>query len=258
MENIVKKYSEYTENVAETWKKRLTWQGLNGREPKHTTSIIKFNEETNAFASLAGINTANKFFEAVEKLAGDYTQWVSTKEHPYSEKEYNDMRNFFVGALGEMFFYHVFMDVKNLLVQTDNTNTHDIVYFSHVSPTLAKDKDYGVDFTAVANGVGCVMQVKFWNPFDTKTKMDAVTVAQKAFAEGVAHDLIEPKQNNTVVLCCLFDETTVYGKFASDSEWKRRVVVVGKDCLEKNINGETKKVFWDNFVGYLANLKTSC
>ena len=45
MEKILENYEAYKSSSTENWENRLTWMGLSGREPKHTTSIYKFNKE---------------------------------------------------------------------------------------------------------------------------------------------------------------------------------------------------------------------
>lgn len=256
MENTVKKYNEYKENKKETWKKRFTWQGLNGREPKHTTSILRFNDETNAFEKIGNdVCTSNKFFEEVSKIADEYVGWVNTKEHEYNERELEDMRNFFVGAIGEWFYYKFVTCIRNVLTLNENGESY-LYYFSHVSPTLVSGRDAGVDFTSFANDVSCAMQVKFWNPFDTKRKVDAFTMCQKAYADGVIHGFVDASENNTVFVCWLGDESAIYNKLGNDKAWKNKVVVLGKKCLDMNINNKCKNTFWKKLKNGLCGLKT--
>ena len=101
MEKILENYEAYKSSSAENWENRLTWMGLSGREPKYTTSIHKFNKETNAFANMKSVDTASDFFKEVDKLANAYVEWVKGKNKGYTKKEYEDMRDFFVGAVDQ-------------------------------------------------------------------------------------------------------------------------------------------------------------
>lgn len=250
MEKILENYNSYKSSSAENWESRLTWMGLNGREPKHTTTILKFNKETGALGKMEHVMTANDFFKESEKVANEYVEWVKSKNKGYSNKEYEDMRNFFVGAMGEIFFYRLFEDVKCIMAP-DASGVYQRYDFNFVSPTLKSDKDAGVDFTASVNDTASVLQSKFWNPFAHKGM--ELDVIQKAYAEGVSKDLINKDEKSNVFICYLGNEDAVFRRTKEYKQYRENVVPIGFKALDVSINNRNK-YFWGNLYDFLANL----
>lgn len=250
MEKILENYETYKSSSAENWENRLTWMGLSGREPKYTTSIHKFNKETNAFANMKVVDTASNFFNEVSKLADVYVEWVKSKNKGYTKKEYEDMRDFFVGAVGEIFFYRLFTDVKCIMAP-DATGTYMRYDFNFVSPTLKTDKDAGVDFTAAVNDTASVIQTKFWNPFARKSM--ELDIIQKAYAEGVSKQLIDKDEKKNVFICWLGSEESVYRKTKEYKQYRENVVAIGYGALDVSINNRNK-IFWSNLYDFLKNI----
>lgn len=251
MEKILENYEVYKTSSTENWENRLTWMGISGREPKHTTSIQRFNKETNAFADMKTVDTAADFFKEVDRLANIYVEWVKSKNKGYSKKEYDDMHNFFVGAVGEIFFYRLFTDVKCVMAP-DATGTYVRYDFNYVSPTLKSDKDAGVDFTATINDVASVIQTKFWNPF-AKKSMD-LDIIQKAYAEGVSKELIDKDEKKNVFICWLGGEESIYRKTKEYKQYRDNVVAIGYSALDVSINNRNK-IFWGGLYEYLKSIK---
>lgn len=250
MQKILENYQTYKNTEAENWESRLTWMGLNGREPKHTTTILRFNKETGALGTMKRVNTAHEFYKEADRLAGQYVEWVKPKNKMYSKKEYEDMHNFFVGAMGEIFFYRLFEDVKCIMAP-DATGTYVRYDFNYVSPTLKEDKDAGVDFTASVNDVASVLQSKFWNPF-AKKGMD-LDVIQKAYAEGVSKDLINKDEKANVFICYLGNEDSVFRWTKEYKQYRNNVVPIGFKALDVSINNRNQ-IFWNNLYDFLKNL----
>ena len=250
MEKILENYEAYKTSATENWENRLTWMGLNGKEPKHTTSIYRFNKETNAFANMKVVDTAANFFNEVDKLANAYVEWVKGKNKGYSKKEYEDMRDFFVGAIGEIFFYRLFEEVKCIMAP-DATGTYARYDFNFVSPTLKSDKDAGVDFTAAINDVPSVVQTKFWNPFARKSM--ELDIIQKAYAEGVSKQLIDKDEKKNVFICWLGSEESIYRKTKEYKQYRENVVAIGYGALDVSINNRNK-IFWTNLYDFLKNI----
>ena len=95
MEKTVSKYNSFKEMERDVWKSRFIWRGLNGKDPKYTTTINRFFDETKILESVEIVNTANGFFDFSTKMADEYVKWVGTKGTNYKKSEYDDMRNFF-------------------------------------------------------------------------------------------------------------------------------------------------------------------
>lgn len=249
MEKIIDKYNKYITNKNENWKSKLTWKGCDGKNPKHTTSIFKWNAETNIFASMKQVNNVNDLFKEVDKMANNYVAWVKTKNE-YTNEEYDDMKNFFIGAIGEFFFAFLFEEAKCIIAQ-DNTGIAQRYDMYYVSPTLKREPDFGVDFTGIINDIPSVLQIKFWNPFGKKTI--GIDIIQKAYAEGVSGDLIQKDEKENIFICFLGNEETVYNKIKS-TNYKKNVIIIGKKAMEMTINNRNK-IFWDKFYNNLENLK---
>lgn len=251
MEQIVENYNKYKSDIESNWKKRLTWMGINGKNPKHTISIIRFNAETNAFSSMKEVNTANDFYKESDRLADVYVDWVNSKETFYSKKEYEDMHNFFVGAMGEIFFCTLFDDVKCIIAPDVNDEYHrfDIRY---ATPTLKDDKDAGVDMTCIVNDIPSVVQVKFWNPF--AKKCIGIDIIQKAYAEGTSKNIINKDEKDNVFICFLGNEDSVYRCTNEYKQYSMNVVAFGAKAMDATINNRNK-IFWNNFKKILENIK---
>ena len=151
MEKIINKYNEFLTNEQSTWKNRFTWLGVDGRTPKHTTNILRFIAETDAVKELQGIYNVTDRYKKVDELANKYVLWVQSKGNNYSKKVCTDIRNFFVGALGEFFFVELLNEVRCLYIPIPSSNEFKRFDFHYVSPMLKNDRDFGLDLVGVAN-----------------------------------------------------------------------------------------------------------
>ena len=252
MHNIIDKYAEYKANEAETWRSRFTWMGLDGKNPKHTTSILRFNADTNAFTKMKPINNTEDLLKEVKKLAVEYVAWVKSKKgNEYGRLDYEDMERFFQGAIGEYFFYRLFEDVKCVLTP-DNGGVITRYDFNFVSPTLRGEKDLGVDLYGIANDTPSVIQVKFWNPW-TKYGISIKTI-QGAYAEGISNNIIDKDSKDNMFICFLGQEAGVYDKVRTLSGYRKHVVAIGRTALGYTIDNRNK-IFWDNLKASLVGMK---
>jgi len=248
--DIIKKYNDYKNDEMNVWLHRFTWGGLDGLSPKVTTNIFRFFNETNVLHNVEHCNTTDELWTSVSNLANDYVKWVCTKTNGYSQKEQDNMRDFFVGAIGEYFFVHLFEFAKSLDIPVDDVYTR--FDFNYVSPTLPNEDDYGIDVTGIVNDVPCVLQVKFWNPYGTKN-VD-MEIFQKAFADGVMNDIISKDHKHNVILCWLGVEEKGLANILRNKPYKDKVLAIGLKTLSVAVNNRYQ-IFWDKFYEKLANLK---
>lgn len=251
MEKTICKYNDFIDNEVATWKTRFTWMGTDGRTPKYTTTISRFLCETDAIESIATTIDVNTLYQKLDGLAERYIAWVQSKGNNYSKKACTDMRNFFIGAIGEFFFVELLNEVRCLYIHTPSSNEYKRYDFHYVSPSLSDDRDFGVDLTGVANDVPVVMQVKFWNPFG-KTKLP-IEVFQKADSEGTRNGYINMSDDNNIFLCWLGSEESGIYPIKGNKVYKNKIVVVGRNTLELSINN-TNKIFWSNLFGKLKKV----
>ena len=253
MEKIIEKYNTFIENKVETWKARFTWRGLSGKDPKYTTGLDKFFSETGILSEMKTPKNSAELFAFADSLATSYVEWVKSKGTKYSNKEYEDMRDFCKGAIGEFFFVELLNEVKCLMVPSADDGREFVRYdFNYVSPSLKGEKDFGVDLTGVANDVPSVFQVKLWNPFG-KEKVP-IELYQKAICEGVLNGCIDNNQSNNVFLCWLGTEKKAYLPISSAKNYKDKIVAVGFTTLEASINNRNA-IFWDGFMKHLSEIR---
>lgn len=253
MEKTIQKYNDFIANEYETWKSRFTWCGLDGRTPKHTTTILKFFAETNILENIDKVTNTTHLFQQLCALSERYTDWVSSKGKTYKKKEYEDMKNFFIGAVGEFFFVELLNEVRGLYVYNPFTNIFDRYDFHYVSPTLSNTNDFGVDLTGVANDISCVFQIKFWNPFGKHSV--GMEVFQKADSEGIRNNFIKQEENNNIFLCWLGGESCGERIIKENKVYKNKIVVIGKMSLDASIN-ERNTIFWNGLYDKLIQFAT--
>lgn len=249
MENTIKHFEKYSASINDVWKNRFTWKGMTGKDPKHTTSIRKWEEATKAFEKIERVYTVSELWTLVDKLSNDYVSWVKSIKKDYSAKEYNDMKYFFIGAVGEYFVVKLLSDVKCLMVCMDGRQ-FERFDFNYVSPTLSgKESDCGVDIYCTANDVPSVMQVKFWSPYK-KVNPEPV-VYQKLFCEGVEHDYISHTEEKNIFFFWLGGENTAKMTIVGNERTREKhLIVIGRQSLAASID-KRNKIFWDNFYDSL-------
>ena len=251
VDKIVKMRGDYLSNKDKSLTRRLTWAGLGGKNPKHTTTIARFNSETNAFSTaFIGVEDSASFFKKAAEMSNVYVDWVKSKNKGYSELEYGDMRNFFVGALGELFFEFIMENVKCVFAP-DRGKDYRRYDFNLVSPEKER-KDFGVDFYALVNDTPSVIQVKFWNPFNKKNIV-GIDIIEKAHAQGVARDIIDNSEKGNVIICTLGSEESIFSSLKRVPEYRDKVVVVGRNALAATVDNRLALTFWSKFFNFLAS-----
>ena len=253
MKSIVENYESYLKVKDDVLSKRFTWCGLSGKYPKYTTNIIKFNSETNVFANMKRCYTSVELFSETDKLAKKYVEWVKSKDSSYSKNEYDDMHRFFVGAIGEYFFWYILSELK-CVIAPDASGILKRYDFNHVSPTLNDSIDLGVDLYANVNDVPSVIQVKFHNPFAKSTE-PWTTIVQKAYAEGISKRIIGLDGKENVFICFLGNENTIYSNLKKARQYQKNVVAIGRTSLENTVDNRLKESFWDKFYDHLSLIK---
>lgn len=250
---VDKNYSNYLAcGEKSVWMDRFIWC-RNGKDPKGTTSITEFNKATSAFANMKDVYNVDDLQKEVSSLAEKYVEWVKTFPNTgYVAEDYNDMRNFFIGAIGEYFFYKLMSEARYILAPNNIGELVDY-NFHRVSPTLKQSDDFGVDVYFYANDIPCVGQVKFWNRFSKHEP--GIKVIQGACSEGVMGGSLDPNHENNVFVFFLGDERSMYSHLAKDwSKYRKHVVPIGKTAMDWTVNGKNK-MFWDSFKKSLNELK---
>ena len=250
MEKTINKYNDFIQNEIDTWKSRFTWLGTDGRTPKHTTTIAKFFNETKCIDSISTTNV-NDLYQKVSNLADSYVEWVQSKGNNYKKQACDNMKKFFIGALGEFFFVELLNEVRCLYIPDPTSKTFKRYDFHYVSPNLSTDKDFGIDLTGVANDTPVVMQVKFWNPYG-KTKLP-IEVFQKADSEGTRNGYINMSDDNNIFLCWLGSEESGLYPIKENKVYKNKIVVIGRDSFNFSINN-TNKIFWSYIFDKLKKI----
>jgi hypothetical protein len=252
MNNTINHFTRYNKVSGEIWKNRFTWKE-SGKYPKHTTSIYNFLQSTNILNNITYAYNVCDLFKLIDKLSDEYIEWVKSKHKSYTKKDYDNMKTFFIGAIGEYFVFRLLNDVKCIMVSIDGDAKCERFDFNYVSPTLSgEESDCGIDMYCIANDVQSVMQIKFWNPF-TKNKLEP-KIYHSMNSEGIDKEFINHSDNNNIFLFWLGNENTAYSSIVGkETIRKKHFVVIGKKSLMASIDNRNK-VFWDNFYKSLQEL----
>lgn len=252
MEN---RYNTYIVNKENTWLDRFTWNGLYNDLPQNAVSIVNFEQETQAFKKLAELTDARTFYKEVSKLAMAYVQWCITKDK-YDAMEQQDLRNFFMGAVGEFFFMVLLQEVRCILIKNLITRKIERFDFSYVCPRLEGEIDYGVDLTGkISNGStyrNCAIQVKFWNP-DTDTPITN-KIASGVFADAVCNNFIDIRESNNIVVCWLGDTRKVSRFLKENRKLYKHIVFIDMEALDNSVN-KSNPFFWKTLREKLINIE---
>ena len=154
------------------------------RNPKAKEQLMKVN-------SIAKLNLW------VYKWAGKYAEQAK-RFNPAASIE--DIKNWFRGAIGEWFILDCFLqEGRPFLVRDVDENHLEEAELHYVTPTIYTGcADYGVDGIAVdKNNKGVVIQVKFWNPWGTKLRVDYHMVSATS-DQGTTEGWIEPQQEKSI------------------------------------------------------------
>lgn len=249
------RYKDYISQEKETWRDKFTWKGLYGDTPKYSITIVEFANETGAFDNIVRYKNAKAFRKSMEGVAEEYTRWVLSKGI-YSQDELSDIRDFFMGAMGEYFFMGMLAKVKCFLVKNE-TNGRIVRYdLDYVAPRLIGEMDFGVDLTGrISKGkksYNCAIQVKFWNP-STNCKITE-KIASSAFTDGVINNFIKPKEESNIVICWLGDTSKVSRYLRQNEALYKHIVFIDNDVIDRSVNGAMCD-FWDWMYDNIKDIK---
>lgn len=242
------RYDIFEKNENEAWENKLVWGGLYGNAPKVSISISRFNKETHLLSEFKGVDCVDDFYKKAKSLAKKYIKWVKDYDNIYNDIEYHDMENFFIGGMGEFFFTCLLNEGRLLIEKNGRIKVYD---FDYVAPLLPGEKDFGIDLTGVVDGRNCVMQVKFWNPFSDEIL--TTDILQKAYAEGVLNEHINPTEKENVVICWLGNEEKISVHLRDNKKLQEHIIFVDKKALSLSAD-KKNPVFWENLTSKLSTL----
>ena len=227
-------FSYYERNSQLVWKNRFTWTGLYGTEKAWSISIEKFFKE-NSHIYDPNIKSSSDFQKWTFSIASRYVEWCSNNyEVSLSDDEKADLRNFFVGALGEYFFINILNEFKKFVINKK------WVSFNCSTPLLPSTPDFGIDGTCITSyddkQVSAAIQVKFWHEYSSfKITM---SIAQKAYGQAVLDGIIEPTEYKNIVICWLGTDKKVSRYLKENKKLMAHIVFFDGKVLDDNINNK--------------------
>lgn len=254
--NIIDRYNTYQLNKKAIWRNRFTWKGLYGDMPKNSISIVNFLK-CGFLDNIDFDPNSLSFKKCIDRYAEKYIKWVKSKDDSYSDEEYRNMQNFFIGAFGEYFFMYMLQNVK--CINAINLNTGKITRydFSYVALRLISDLDYGVDLTGVLSrgdkSTNCVIQIKFWNPNIEGVEITNM-VAQKAHSDAICNNFINNDENENIVICWLGNTNQVSKYLKANTMLYKHIVFIDSKALDYSINNKNN-IFWENLKNEIIQLK---
>lgn len=256
IKNMRERYNEYISDPNKVWYNRFIWQGLYGKAHIESLSIYRFARETGSFNNLPIFSSVAKLHKHIhDTLCTEYVKWCKEKDLTIFTNTYNgreddvekDLRNFFLGAMGEYFFVFFLEEIGEIVV-----NGHPYS-FKYVHPLLSKESDSGVDLCGVIvkhskYEDSCVIQVKFWNPFiDVKITDNIIS---RAATTGIYNDyIIKDGECENIVVCWLGKDGAMGAtKFLrNNNNLFSHCLILGQDTLNKKINNKRNNTFWIDF-----------
>lgn len=249
------RFANYANNIKDNWLDRFTWKGLYGDTPKNSISIVNFAKQTNAFENIEDFYNANDFHRIVVKLSKLYIKWIQAKDNSYSDEELINLKNFFLGAIGEYFFM-ILLDTLKRFIITGKDGKLQLFDFNYIAPRLKNELDYGVDLTGViSHGMStskCAIQVKFWDPnIDTPITNK---IAQSIHSDAICNNFIDNNENDNIVICWLGDTKNVSKYLYANKALYKHIVFIDNKVLDDSINNQNI-IFWQHLKNNLADIK---
>ena len=245
--SIKKRFDDYTDNKSSVWKSHFTWNGLDGNFPKNSISIVNFFKKTGEKVILKK-NSVNNLWKEIERLSKNYITWIM-QNNTYNDIEQTDLRDFFIGAMGEYFFYNLLTDLHTLVVKNQLSGKLNRVDFDKVMPRLSDEKDMGVDFTCMSsiNDTACpsVIQVKFWNPYINNQLI--YSMVSNMFTDAMLNDYINMNDSHNIYVCWLGDMDKVSKQLKSYPKLYNRIIFIDGKTLDDNIN-QKNPLFWTRLI----------
>lgn len=250
------RYDSYIQNKSIVWSNKFIWNGIDGRSPKCAISIINYAKETGALDNIL-VNKANDMYNVIDRLSNDYCQWIIGKDQSYTSEELNCLRYFFIGSLGEFFFTHYINEVKCMLIKKKSTDKCVERYdFKYVCPRLNNETDFGVDLTGMVSNrdkyYPCVLQVKFWNPYNHRNITNAI--AQSAHSDGICNGFINDDDDKNIVICWLGNTSNVSKWLEENKKLYSHIIYIDSIALNYSIN-EKMPDFWKSLNNEFAQIK---
>ena len=241
------RYNEFKKT--ENWNSRFIWTGLYNNSKYANLSVINFLREIKPFESISNINNVNKFWSLVDKIGIKHSDWCKTKDSSLNDEELNALKLFFIGCIGEYFFYKLFEKHNTLYID------QKLYTFNYVCPRLENEKDYGVDLTGIVSSNenkswNCVFQVKFWNPYKENYQM-TYDILSRVAADAVWNDMINKNDTDNIFVCWLNNDNKVSKALRNSPLWNN-IKFIDRKVLNDNINNKVPE-FWNMFFADLNN-----
>ena len=227
----------------ESWFERFTWNGLYNNSSRPDLNILKYLHQENPFTGII-TNNINNFWKIVNKLGDAYSKWCSKIDSGLNDEEKDALRLFFIGCIGEFFFYKLFEKQNTLFINGK------LFHFNYVCPRLSGEKDYGVDLTGNVSTNGaeswdCALQVKFWNPYNGNFEM-TYDILSRVYTDAIINNFINKDDDTNIFVCWLNDDNQVSKALRNSPIWNK-ITFIGKKVLNDNINNQIPE-FWNMFI----------
>ena len=246
--NNIERYNKFS-STSFSWDDRFTWKGIYGDKIISSLSIIMYNNETSNLKNLSFNNTLS-FYNQMKAESVRYADWCKTKKPQLSQYELEKLVMFFLGCIGEFFFYELF-NHKNQLIIADKNKAYT---FYDICPRLSNEYDFGVDLTGrvsvLDKSYDCVFQVKFWNPFSEVSFIDN-HIAQAVHSDAIVNDMINMSDIDNIFICWLGTKDNV-SSWLSKNNLNKHIVFIDKKVLKDNIDGDS--IFWQKIYQDISNI----
>ena len=238
-------------NKKNNWKDHFVWHGIYGDSLYNSISINKFAQLTGKLNGITFKNTLD-FYKKMKELSCEYSNWCKTIINKLSDEELDNLKLFFIGAIGEYFFVNLF-NHKNTLIIKDKKKAYT---FYNICPRLTGDTDFGVDLTGIVSpsdggSYDCAIQVKFWSPFANESVITN-HIAQAVHSDAIENEMINNNDNDNIFICWLGDMDHV-SRWLSKNKMSRHIVFIDRLVLRQNIDGDIE--FWNQISKEISNIK---
>lgn len=241
------------------WNTRFMWS-TSKKTLVHSSSISDFFKTLDVVSTFSGVGDTMDYYNRVIKLVEPYLDFIvrnaeSSGEYSYSDKELEDARNFFIGAMGEYFFIEIVMNKGKIEFRTkvDNRTVNKIFY----NATLAPNPDFGIDGVCQDEyGKNCVVQVKFWNPWDKNIKLTH-DVAQAFVGRGLLEKITDVDSDKNSILCWIGDDSKVSSWIKKDKLLDNKLLFIDRHVLKNSIPNGQDSMFWkDTFMSCMNSISS--
>ena len=99
------RYNQFSTNPS--WFERFTWNGIFNNSSRPDLNVLKFLKNENPFKDVK-TNNVNNFWKIINNIGEKYSTWCTSIDTGLNEEEKNDLKLFFIGCIGEYFFFKLF------------------------------------------------------------------------------------------------------------------------------------------------------